>query len=108
MPDLFLILLLFCISTCLKVVSFSNIACYFHYLLLFIFKIVDLISSIGGLVGLWIGLSVITIFELFEIVMDLGLTLWRKCFIRYKASPRIRLESLETYPTNHQQEKDDK
>ncbi|XP_033096490.1 degenerin-like protein unc-105 [Anneissia japonica] len=37
----------------------------------FTYTFIDLIGALGGLVGLWLGLSILTIFEVFELFIDL-------------------------------------
>ncbi len=44
----------------------------------FYFQLPDLLSDIGGTISLWLGISVITAFELIEIVLDGTSVCWRK------------------------------
>ena len=39
----------------------------------------NLVADFGGQVGLWLGLSMVTLFEFFELVMDLILVTYRWC-----------------------------
>nr|XP_033816173.1 amiloride-sensitive sodium channel subunit alpha-like isoform X2 [Geotrypetes seraphini] len=48
---------------------------------------IDLISNMGGLVGLWVGFSVCTLAEFFELFVDVLLFFIRRCL--RKASPEV-------------------
>ena len=42
------------------------------------FQLFDLLSDMGGQVGLWLGLSILTVFEILELITDLGVICAKK------------------------------
>lgn len=51
--------------------GFTFIFCLLISMLFLIFQVYDLISALGGQVGLWIGVSVLTVFEFVELLYDI-------------------------------------
>lgn len=51
--------------------GFEFIICLLIVILFLTFQVYDLISALGGQVGLWIGVSVLTVFEFVELLYDI-------------------------------------
>ncbi|XP_033096439.1 acid-sensing ion channel 1A-like [Anneissia japonica] len=58
----------------------------------FTYTFIDLVGALGGLVGLWLGLSILTIFEVFELFIDLT---------RYFIFKSARSKSAGISPSSH-------
>ena len=53
--------------------------CLYVYVVSICFQASNYLSDIGGVLGLWVGFSILTIFEFIELSMDLVMIMYRKC-----------------------------
>lgn len=67
------------------------------------YPISRLLSDIGGCVGLWLGASLITVFELFDLLLDSAEILYNNPYYRYKsihnANQEAQKRSIKCTPT---------
>ena len=78
---------------------------YIHllYRWLFCFQEGAFLSDIGGVIGLWIGCSILSLFEFLEFFMDLTVLLALKCSKRGKSSTKIQLIDVQPSGNPNQQ-----
>ena len=57
------------------------------------------LSDIGGLMGMWIGISVLTVVELLELIATLLITMFKTWF--KKKDRVVDVKSNENYSQNH-------
>jgi len=67
---------------------------YIHSVMHFMFyqQLANFVSDLGGSLGLWIGMSVLSFAEVFELLLLIGYALLRK--LRTRLSGRIRSSSI--------------
>lgn len=72
------------------------------FILVNVFQVYSLLSDVGGQMGLWLGLSICTLFEFLELLSEVSLAVIMWAWIKFgsRHSPRIRNQGSQPTTMN--------